>query len=56
MLLKWLIGVGITVLGAGAVVAHYSHIGIGLGILGIGVILTSYGMARVSKKEVSAKS
>ncbi len=56
-MLKWLVGIGIAVLGAGAVVGQYHHVGIGLGILGVGVILTSYGMIRAEgKKEVTAKS
>lgn len=53
---KWLLAVGIAVLGAGAVVGQYQNIGLGLGILGVGVILTSYGMFKESKKQVTAQS
>lgn len=55
-MLKWLMGIGIAVLGAGAVVGQYQHIGIGLGILGVGVILTSYSMVRTSKKQIATQS
>lgn len=56
-MLKWLTGIGIAVLGAGAILGQYHHVGIGLGILGVGVILTSYGMVKAQgTKQVTAKS
>ncbi len=55
-MLKWLLAIGIAVLGAGAVVGQYQNVGLGLGILGAGVTLTSYSMIKESKKQVTAQS
>lgn len=53
--MKWFGGVGIALLGIGAVASHYYEVGIGLGILGVGVILTVYGVSE-KKKELTAKT
>lgn len=54
--MRWFGGVGIALLGIGAVVGHTYHVGIGLGILAGGVILIAFGMGTKTRKELITKT